>query len=446
MSVPSVSDVTSLFKRVYGDLTDLTPTDQHLSKDIPFSQKQKVGESYLEAVVLTAESGITLSASTSAFTLNAPRAGVVEQSTVAPFISVLPSIVPWGVISRTAGGGAKAFFDATKYIVRNNLKSHEKFQEIMRLYGQSEDLLGRVDAFTATYRGVNFTDGNGVLDVDGTPVTFTGSVAAAEKLILLSPGQFAAGIWTGMEGVKVLQIDKQTNTVVAEGALVSVKSEIGVIEVDFTPQQAGVLPAGPTYKLAFEGMEGANDFLGVQKILDTQSGLLFGIDAGKYSLWQGAKSDLGQSKLTLGKFNTAVANMVNKGGMEGDLAVYVNPRSWSTLTSEEAALRMYDSSYKSKEAEEGFESLVYYSQNGKAIFKPHRMVKEGDAFALHLPVWSRSGSAEVSFTVPGMPHEIIFPLENQAGYAFRSYADQYVFCHAPSHNLYISGIDDESTT
>src|SRR3990167_2456170 len=103
MASVSTASVLNLFKQVYGDLTDLTPKDQHLSRAIPFSQKQKVGQSYIEAVVLTAESGITFSSSTSAFQLNAPRAGVVAQSTVVPYISVLPSIVPWGVMSRSAG-------------------------------------------------------------------------------------------------------------------------------------------------------------------------------------------------------------------------------------------------------------------------------------------------------------------------------------------------------
>lgn len=44
------SDLVSLFKKVYGDLTNLLPEDYPLAKDIPFSQKMKVGEKYVEAV------------------------------------------------------------------------------------------------------------------------------------------------------------------------------------------------------------------------------------------------------------------------------------------------------------------------------------------------------------------------------------------------------------
>ncbi len=441
MASVSSGDVINLFKRVYGDLTDLLPEDYPLAKDIPFNQKMKVGEKYVEAVVLTNETGITLSATTDAFELNPAIAGVIKQAEVTPYISVLPSIVPWGVMSRTAGGGEKAFYDATKFIVRNNLKSHSKFQEIFRLYGQADSLLGYVSYATATYRNVAFVNGTGTLLVNGSPVAFTNGINAAGKYILFAPGSFAAGIWTGMEGVAINQVDT-AGTIVAAGKLVSVDTEMGVIQVDFTPVAASTVTSS---RLCFNGMQSAQDYIGIQKILST-SGNLFGISTSAYSFWKGSTANLASTKLTLPKFQIAVANMVNRGGMEGDLRVYVNPRTWANLASTEAGLRVYDQSYRPKDADNGFESITFYTQAGKAEFLPHRFVKEGDAFALHLPTWSRSGSAEVSFTIPGMGQEVIFPLSNQAGYAFRSYSDQYVFNHKPADNLYFYNINDEAST
>lgn len=444
MASISNGDVINLFKTVYGDLTDLQPEDYILAKDIPFNQKMKVGEKYVEAVVLTAETGITLSSTTDAFELNPSIAGVIKQAEVTPYISVLPSIVPWGVMSRTAGGGEKAFYDATKFIVRNNLKSHGKFQEIFRLYGQSDALLGYVSYATATYRGAAFVAGTGTLTVNGSSVTFTNGINAANKMILFAPGSFAAGIWTGMENVQVNEVNS-AGVVVASGNLVSVDTEQGVIEVDFTPTAASAASGSGSMRLCFNGMQSAQDYIGVQKILST-TGNLFGISTSAYSYWKGATANLAQTKLTLPKFQIAVANMVNRGGMEGDLKVLVNPRTWSNLASTEAGLRVYDQSYKKSEADNGFESITFYTQAGKAEFVPHRFVKEGDAFAMHLPTWSRSGSAEVSFTIPGIGQEVIFPLQNQAGYAFRSYSDQYVFCHKPADNLYFYGINDEAVS
>ena len=124
----------------------------------------------------------------------------------------------------------------------------------------------------------------------------------------------------------------------------------------------------------------------------------------------------------------------------------MNPRTWATLISDEAAKRSHDSSYRGAEVDEGSETITFHHQAGKTKIKTHRMMKEGHAMSLHLPAWSRSGSAEVAMKVPGVDKEIIFPVENTAAMAFRSYADQYIFCHAPAKSIYWTNINDESTT
>ncbi len=443
MASVSSGDVVNVFKRVYGDVTNLLPEDFPLAKMIPFSEKQKVGDSYIECVVLTNETGITLGGSTmDAFELNPAIAGVVKQTSVTPYISVLPSVVPWGVISRSAGAGDKAFFDATKFIVKNNLRSHGRFQEAVRLYGQSAALLGYVSYATATYRGVSFTTGTGTLTLNGTSTALTNGINATTKWILLAPGQFAAGLWVGMEGVQVNEVDS-TGAIIKSGKLVAVDAVMGAIQVDFVPTAAS---STTSHRLCYAGMESAKEYVGINKVMTTTAGTLFGIANSGYSLFQPNYVTLSQQKLTLGRFQSAVANAVNKGGLEGDLDCLVNPVVWATLATTEAGLRVYDKSYSSAEAENGFEAITFYTQAGKATFRPHRMVKEGECYALHAPTWSRSGSAEVSFTVPGMPQELIFPLENQAAYAFRSYSDQYIFCHQPSWNILIDGINADAAS
>ncbi len=296
--------------------------------------------------------------------------------------------------------------------------------------------------FSGIYRGTAFTNGTGTLTLqNGSTITFTNGVNVASKAILFAPGQFAAGIWVGLEGVIINEVDP-SGVLLASGKLVTVNTELGYITVDFVPVAASSTVSS---RLCFQGMQSAQDYIGIQKILST-TGVLFGINTASYSLWQGNVYDCQDQQLTLARFQEGVANMVNKGGMEGDLMVYCNPRTWATLASTEAGLRVYDKSYNPKEADNGFDSITFYTQTGKATFMPHRMVKEGDAFALSLPTWSRSGSAEVSFQIPGMGQDVIFPLSNQAGYAFRSYSDQYVFCHKPAWNLYFSSINDSAST
>lgn len=439
----STGDVVQLFKKVYGGMTDLQPGDYPLQKMLPFSEKQRVGDSYIEAVVLTAENGITFGGTgTDAFDINPAIAGSVKQATVSPYTSILGSVVPWGLLSRSAGGGEVAFYDGTKHIVRNHLKSHGKFLEIMRMYGQATAGLGYVSYATATYRGVSLTNGAGT--VGG--ISFTAGVNTTTKNIMLAPGQFAAGIWVGSEGVVINQVATSSGLVVASGKLVSVDAANGILNVDFTPVAA---TSTTSHKLVFQGMEASKEMVGLNKIMST-SGSIFGINNSQYSLWKGISKDNGALKLKFDNLSDSVALLVNQGGLgqdgNGDLEVMLNPRSWARLVQTEAGRRMYDSSYKSGEVENGAEKVSFFSEAGKLTLHSNRYVKEGEAYLMHLEDWSRSGSTEITFKVPGLERDLIFPLENQAAMAFRSFADQYIFCHAPARSALITGINDESAT
>jgi hypothetical protein len=434
------------FKKVYGSVRDLQPEDQILAKKLPFESKAKVGDSYIEAMILTAETGWTLGgAGYDAFEINPAVAGVVKQTKVVPYVSVLPSVVPWAVMSRSAGAGEKAFFDATKHIVKNNLKSHGKLLEIMRIHGQSAKLLGRVSYATATYRGVSFTAGTGTLvsDYFGS-VAFTNGVSYDStnnvSYVLLAPGNFAAGIWVAMEGAEVVEVNS-SGVEVNSGKLLGVEPDLGFIKVS---GQFTAASSTTSHRLCYRGMEGQGELPGIIKILST-SGTLFEVDNTKYSLWQGTRYALANTKLTDSDLQKAVGRAVNRGGLDGDVTVLVNPRSWATLMIDQAAKRSYDHSYSPSGAENGFNSITFYTQTGgKMEVMAHRCIMEGDALVIHEADWSRSGSAEIGFSIPGMDKEVIFPLENQAGYAFRSFADQYIFCHAPARSVYISGINDEA--
>lgn len=437
-------DVVQIFKRVYGQLNDnILPKNQPLQKALPYTEKQRVGESYTEGVVLTNEVGITMSSSADLFEINPAISGVVKQATVQPYVMVMPSVLPWAMASRSVGDD-KSFFEETKFLIKNNLRSHARFREITYLYGQSPALLGYVSYATATYRGVSFTTGTGTLtQSDGSTVVFTNGVNTTTKNILLAPGQFASGFFVSMENVRILQVDS-TSTVVASGKLVSVANDLGFITVDFTPVAA---TSATSHRICFEGMQNAQDTPGVHKIL-SGTGNLFGINSNQYSLWRANLNNFAGTKFTFEKFNRAVANLTNVSALEGELVTYLNPRSWATLTSDAAALRTYDSSYKSNELEVGTESIVFHSANGRSTFVAHRCVKEGDAFSLYLPSWSISGSAQVSFKVPGSPkaEDLISTLPNQAGWSIRSFSDTYIFCNAPAFNIYHYNIGDESST
>lgn len=444
MSQASTGDVLNLFKKVYGNLQQILPEDFPLQKDIPFNEKQKVGESYSEAVVLTYENGWTLLGnSTSLVEINPAIAGSVQQALVVPYATVLASVIPWQVASRAAAQGEAAFYSATKFLVKNNLRSHGKLLETLRIYGQNRDngYLGYVSYYSGSYRGQSFTNGTGTLVSNGASITFTNGVNTTEQAILFQKGDFAAGVWTGSEQSIIQEVATASNTVVKQGKVTGVDIANGIVYVDFVPTAA---TSATSHSICYQGMVAQADMIGIINIL-TNTGSLFGILTSSYDLWKGNVFDCLNQKLTLAFLQEAAAQAVNRGGLDGDLVVYVNPRSWARLSQSEAGLRIYDESYGPGEAENGFETLKFHTQTGTLFVKAHRFIQEGIALALHLDDWSRSGSAEISFKVPGMnDDQLMFPLQNQNGYAFRSYSDQYVFCHGPAKSIYFYNIDDEA--
>lgn len=445
MSQQSNDIQVQLFKKVYGGLHDLTDKKMLLAREIPWSQNSMVGDEYKEAFVLSAEVGFTIAGQDQdAFTINPAIAGAVRQSGIKPYQTVLSSVLPWGFMSRAANGNdAKAFYNSTKHVMQNHIRSHSRLKEILRLYGQSAQKLGYVTfAPTGTiYRGATYTGpGNVTLTrSDGSTITFTAGINVAEKAILLAPGNYAAGIWVGMNGAIVKQVDTATNTVVASGKLVGTDADLGIIYVDFTPVAA---TSTTSHNLCYDGMEDNKEMVGIKKILQN-TGTLFGISAAQFELWRSNVLRLGQKRLSLKAIQVAVMQAVNRGGLEEPLSILVSPRVFAYMVNDEAALRRYDASYN-KDAKNGFEAIEFYAANGVNKIIPYRYVMEGDAFGLKFDDWVRSGSSEVSFSIPGMSQEVIFPLENQAGYVVRSYSDEYIICRQPAHQFLITDIDPEA--
>lgn len=440
-----ISSVQSLFKKFYGDLKDLVPSGYILQEEIKFDERKRIGEAYVECLILSNETGITFGGnSAEVVDINPAAAGVVKQAELKDYQTILASVIPFQTLSRSADNGDQAFLAASKHVVKNNLKSHHAFLEIALWYGQSTAGLGYVSFTSATYRGVAFTNGAATLN---SVVFATGGIDATNKYILFNPGSFASGNWVGMEGVTLYEIATSSGAIVASGKLVSVNSEYGYIQVDFTPIAA---TSTTSHKLVFKGWESTLEVAGVFKIMQN-TGSLFNISATTYPLWKGTEYNAYSTGTTAGKLTFAhvtgaVGQAVNRGGLDSDVTVICNPRSWTSLLTEQAALRDHDASYKPAAFEQGAKAIKFYGQAGYVEIKSSRHMKEGHAMVMAKEDWSRFGSAKVSFKVPGIDGELIIPLENQTGYAFRSFGSQCVLCSAPARSVLISNINDESAT
>lgn len=401
-SANTLDTLNGLFKEVYAkELQDLIPDGVKLLNKIPFAKRDSsLGNAYHQPVVLGHEHGVTFAGSgEDAFNLNAPVAGTIKDATVRGTQMVLRSVIGYASASRSAEGGAKAFKSATKFLVGNMLRSITKKLEIELLYGQ------------VGYGTVGSVSGNS---------------------IVITTAEWAPGIWAGAENMPIE---------IRNSAGSTSRGETIVTGVDFSTKtltlQAALVGVTAGDVIWHKGAYG-NEFAGVHKII-SNTGSLFGIDASQFALWKGNSYGAGSAALSFQKLQDAIAKAVEK-GLDSDVMVLVNPLSWSDLLNEQAALRMYDSSYSSSQAENGSRQIKFHGQNGMIEIVPSIYVKEGYAYVLSMDEMMRIGSTDVTFRRPGKGDEFFRELENSAGYELRAYCDQALFCHAPGRNVLISGI------
>ncbi len=400
----TVGTLNGFFKEVYADkLAELIPDGVKLLNKIGFSGKEKtLGNLYHQPVILGMEHGVTFAGSTDdAFNLNPAVAGQVKDAQVQGSPIVMRSLLGYLAASRAQSGHA-AFMDATKFLVANMLRSMSKKLEIEMIYGQI---------------------GYGAIATSGV----TGAV------LTIATAEWAPGIWAGAEGMPIEIRDA--------GGTVS-RGEFTVAAVDLDARTVTLTTVAPasvvqTDVIWHKGAYG-NEFAGIHKII-TNTGTLFNINAATYNLWKGNSYSASSGALSFTKLTAAATRAVEK-GQEGKLLALVNPRGWTNILSDQAALRKYDSSYDKKKAENGSESLMFYSQNGEIEIEPSLYVKEGYAYLLSLDDWMRVGSCDLTFKRPGQGDQFFRDLENSAAYELRLFSDQALFCSAPGHNVVITSV------
>ena len=398
-----VQSLNGLFKEVYADkIKNLIPEGTRLVQKIPFSErKHTLGSLYHQPVVLGLEHGITYAGPTDdAFALDPAIAGVIRDAQVQGSQMMLRSRLGVAAASRAVRGGDKSFETATKFLVRNMLRSLARRLEVGTLYGQVG--IGAVGSLP----------GGNVIEIE--------------------TAEWAPGVWAGSENMVVEIVDATSTTPRGTAKVTAVDMTNRTVTVDAIP--AGTVATDLFYYKSARGNESA----GIHKIL-TNTGPLFNIDASSYTLWKGNELDLAGAPLSFARTQDAIALAVEK-GLDSDVTVMVNTRTWSDLLTEQTALRQFDQSYKTSIAEAGHQEICFYGQNGKVEIVPSIFVKEGYAYVLCLEDMMRIGSTDITFKRPDQGDTFFRELENAAGYELRAYSDQALFCCAPGKNTLIKGI------
>lgn len=416
------------FKERYADKMErIIPDGKKVLSSIPFIAKDKQpGNAYHQPVVLGLEHGVTFADDTEgAFALNAPVAGQIKDAVVKGYQLILRSVLSYQAAFRAMGPGERAFEDATKYLVGAMLDSVQKKLEIECMYGQKE--YGIVNAAPTLISAG---------DADFDPDTVSGNPAVGNYKVVIQTKEWAPGIWSGGEGMPVDIYDTTGTTLRASKLVKAVSLTARALAINLSSGEAATVVS--TDRVLHKGALN-KEFAGIHKIL-TNTGTLFGISSTQYQLWKGSSfAPTSTSVLSFAILQQAISKGVEK-GLDSDVKVLVNPSHWDDLLTEQAALRMYDSSYKADTAENGSRSIKFHSQNGMVEIEPSIYVKEGYAFVLCEEDWVRIGSTDVTFKRPGVEGNFFLDLPDYAGYELRCYTDQALFCSKPGRSIIISNL------
>lgn len=177
---------------------------------------------------------------------------------------------------------------------------------------------------------------------------------------------------------------------------------------------------------------------GLRKIL-SNSGSLFGIDAGTYSLWRANQYAVGGA-ISVSHILKATAKAIAR-GLNEDAVCYINPDKWEVLNAAMSDLRSVDQSYDGKKGENGNESLVFHTACGKVHVKGHPLMHASEAMILPLSKVKRIGATDVTFSPSGADKDKTFiELSGNAGFELRAYTEQAIFLESPARAVLLTGI------
>jgi len=414
-----VATLNGLFKDQYANkVQDLVPDHVKLYNAVKFDESKKTGDNYVEPVILSLESGFTYGgADGGLFILAEAKEFKMSKATVKARELVLRSAISIGALNRAASN-SQSIERAMDLMVGNMLKSIYHRLEIQMFYGQSS--LGSV-------KTVN-------------------TVTTATKTIEIKDSEWAAGIWNGTSGAAIEIFDTALAAVVTApieivGYSLSAKT-VTVKRVDGQVFDATTDALAVGDLIYFKGAVTPhatpsevlkNEFLGIHAISEERVSL-FGVSNANEPLFQGSIVDVGASAgapaiLSQAKIEEGISAMVEKGLMEEEVCVYVNPKQWDDLLTEQDAKRRHTS--PSDSVKSGAREISFFGQNGTIIIKASTFVKEGYSYIVAEKDLKRIGSTEVTFKRPD-GEEFFKLLEGKNGVEMRCITDQALFTSKPS--------------
>lgn len=422
--------VGALKEIVNEDLSQILPDHCIVQRLAPFNNKAKPqGLQYVEPVRTKRPSGFTFAqAGAGVYNYNTPRSGKIERATIQANNVHLIEVLDKEMMFRTLSTEA-AVKQATAIVVEAMMEAARNVEEINLLYGQTD--LGQVPS---------------------------GSVSTVSGLtnLVISAATWGPALWMGTESMPVEIYDSAATPLYFGPFTIStVTPEARTLVLD---QNATAALQAATFPLKIYRMgtrinsgatESHNEAAGIAKVLQN-TGVLFGIDAAKNTLWKSIRYDNGNGPLAFNSWVRASSLGCVK-GMRGGAVALVPVDSWADLAINEAAYRKWDDTTGGLKV--GPDALVFVGATGTMAIKPHPMVKRGHALLINVNAnsgtkggdWKRIGSTDWTFETAGPEDTLLHYLPDVSGLQVELYNNKALLADPPGRSLEIYNIVDTQT-
>ena len=432
-------DLVGFLKPVFGELQWLLPEGVVLQKLFKFSKGDSVGANFQEPVQVVTSWGVTFGGSDGGVvTLNESIPSKTVTATVTPFLTVLNDKISYGMFDRGAEAGKKAFMATGAYIGKNLSMQLRRLLEMSMMCGQ--------DGF-------------------GTVSTYSG---ASTGSIVLTAASARIGILSMLEGAGI-DLVRGTN-VVADGATGSQSTGIKILTVDIdtltltfvalpyvgssaaTPAAGDLLflhgAAGPTTGNAATAVS-FQEMTGLRKQISATTGTVFGINKATYMAYRG-NVVTSAGPISAGTILSAASKAINR-GFQGTFACILSPSAWSVLNSRNIGQQVFDSSYKTSNADLGTDAIILRGQGVKVECYPSSFQADGEFMLLPKENIKRIGSAyensggeqgdtDISFMIPGSPQRFVQPIPGVTAVKVECRSDQAIYLSKPAFAVLATGV------
>lgn len=417
MATPATA---ALLMEQYGEMANPLPGEDTLAKDIKFVQPTvRDGLHYNFPVRLGLEQGVTRNTDHSAFALNSAKDGNYQLATLEGAEILDRAQISYGEMARLSqnkGRSSRAYDQGIGLKIANLTDALEQHRDMDLLYGAGSSGLVSI----GTISGIAVANSSGVVTVNISRATFI-------------PG-FWYDFYQGQVDVFTAG-GSQRNT---NASLTVTGVDINRCRVQLTGNNSDTGAIQANDLVFFRGGRSAS-MVGIQAIAEN-SGTLFGISAATYPQWKAVQYAVGGT-LTFDKVAEGLTAAADNGLKDG-CTLYINPRTWTDLMTDEVALRRYVGE-RSDKARPGFTELEFVMNCGVVKIKQYRYMKQGLAFALPTQEMHRIGSTDITFQMPGDPNAYFYvELAGNAGSEIRGYTDQAVVAEVPAHIVEFTGISN----